>query len=87
MQKALDTLFLAAPVRGEVQPWVWLLRAVADLHQLDCTHDCICYMVGTAHLRPGAHPCGFLRTVNVFGSMHERFFAHICLSGCPQGSL
>ena len=44
-QKALDALFLAAPVKGEVQPWVWLLRAVADTHKLDSVHDCICYLV------------------------------------------
>lgn len=44
-QKALDALFLAAPVKGEVQPWVWLLRTVADTHQLDSVHDCICYLV------------------------------------------
>ena len=45
MQRALDALALAAPVRGEVQPWVWLLRAVADAHQLDSVHCCICYLV------------------------------------------
>ena len=45
VQKALSVLFLAAPVKGEVQPWVWLLRTVADTHQLDSVHDCICYLV------------------------------------------
>ncbi len=45
-QKALDALFLAAPVKGEVQPWVWLLRAVAATHGLDSVHDSICYLVG-----------------------------------------
>ena len=47
-QKALDALFLAAPVKGEVQPWVWLLRTVADTYGLDSVHDSICYLV-----RPG----------------------------------
>ena len=85
-QKALDALFLAAPVRGEVQPWVWLLRTVADTHQLDCMHDCICYLVGTADFR--------LRAIRVshadqdlFGAMHERFLASLVPAGWPQGSL
>ena len=61
MQRALDALALAAPVRGEVQPWVWLLRAVADTHQLHSVHCCICYLVRhcdrfrimqRAHMRP-----------------------------------
>ena len=61
MQRALDALALAAPVRGEVQPWVWLLRAVADAHQLHSVHCCICYLVRPcdrfrfmqrAHMRP-----------------------------------
>ena len=56
MQRALDTLALAAPVRGEVQPWVWLLRAVADAHQLDSVHCCICYLVRPlARPRRGSH--------------------------------
>ena len=73
-QKALDALFLAAPVRGEVQPWVWLLRAVADTHQLDCMHDCICYLVGTADFRLGAI-CASHADPVLFGGMHEHFFA------------
>lgn len=54
-QRALDALFLAAPVRGEVQPWVWLLRAVADTNQLDSVHDCICYLVSMPAHTLGIH--------------------------------
>lgn len=85
-QKALDALFLAAPVRGEVQPWVWLLRAVAETHQLDCMHDCICYLVGTAGFRLGAIRVSHADKV-LFAGMHERLFALTMPAGWPQGSL
>ena len=65
---------------------MWLLRAVADTHQLDCMHDCICYLVGTADFCLGAIRVSHADQV-LFDGMHERFFALLVPAGWPQGSL
>jgi hypothetical protein len=51
-ERALDTVLLAAPVKGEVQPWVWLLRAVAERCGVQGAHAGISYLVRATILAP-----------------------------------
>lgn len=44
-EKALDALLLAAPNKGEVQPWVWLLGAVAQRCSINSVHTGVSYLV------------------------------------------
>ncbi len=44
-EKALDALLLAAPNKGEVQPWVWLLGAVAQRCCITSMHAGVSYLV------------------------------------------
>lgn len=44
-EKALDALLLAAPNKGEVQPWVWLLGAVAQRCAINSVHAGVTYLV------------------------------------------
>ena len=45
IDKALDVVQVAAPVKGEVQPWVWLLRALADRFSTHDPHAGVHYLV------------------------------------------
>ncbi|EIE24413.1 hypothetical protein COCSUDRAFT_61838 [Coccomyxa subellipsoidea C-169] len=47
-EKALDALLLAAPNKGEVQPWVWLLGAVAQRCCITSMHAGVSYLARVA---------------------------------------
>ncbi|CAL8467397.1 g6934 [Coccomyxa elongata] len=47
-EKALDALLLAAPNKGEVQPWVWLLGAVAQRCSINSVHTGVSYLARVA---------------------------------------
>ncbi|KAK9909456.1 hypothetical protein WJX75_002539 [Coccomyxa subellipsoidea] len=47
-EKALDVLLLAAPNKGEVQPWVWLLGAVAQRCCIVSMHAGVSYLARVA---------------------------------------
>lgn len=46
VERGMDVIQVAAAVKGEVQPWVWLLRALSDRYNLQSAHAGVHYLVG-----------------------------------------
>ena len=48
VDRALDVVQVAAAVKGEVQPWVWLLRTITNRFDIQSVHAGVYYLVSDA---------------------------------------